>query len=64
MYIFKKKFFKCLLFFICSYQFNQHLMDSLCQEIQELDALSIVGHETSDGESDMDEHVSILCLSF
>lgn len=35
-------------------------MDSLCQEIQELDALSIVGHETTDGDSDMDEKVSVL----
>ncbi|TFK15140.1 magnesium transporter NIPA3 [Platysternon megacephalum] len=38
-----------------SYQFNQHLMDSLCLKILELDGLTLVEHEPSDGEADMDE---------
>ncbi|KAM5130028.1 codanin-1 isoform 2-T2 [Mantella aurantiaca] len=50
-----QEFFRDFILSAGNYQFNQHLMDSLCQEIQELDALSIVGHETTDEESDMDE---------
>ncbi|XP_018420396.1 PREDICTED: codanin-1 [Nanorana parkeri] len=50
-----QEFFRDFILSAGNYQFNQHLMDSLCQEIQELDALSIVGYETTDGESDMDE---------
>ncbi|XP_073466474.1 codanin-1 [Aquarana catesbeiana] len=50
-----QEFFRDFILSAGNYQFNQHLMDSLCQEIQELDALSIVGHETTDGDSDMDE---------
>lgn len=47
-------------FFLCqSYQFNQHLMDSLCLQILELDALALVEHERSDGEA-MDEQVSYM----
>ncbi|KAM4690522.1 codanin-1 [Rhinophrynus dorsalis] len=50
-----QEFFRDFILSAGSYQFNQHLMDSLCQEIQELDSISIVGHETTDAESDMDE---------
>lgn len=50
--------FDCVLFCLCSYQFNQHLMDSLCQEIQELDSNSIVGLEKTDVELDMEEQVT------
>ncbi|XP_029454551.1 codanin-1 isoform X2 [Rhinatrema bivittatum] len=38
-----------------SYQFNQHLLDSMCQKILELDGISLVEHEPSDGEADMDK---------
>ncbi|XP_068108058.1 codanin-1 isoform X2 [Hyperolius riggenbachi] len=50
-----QEFFRDFIISAGNFQFNQHLMDSLCQEIQELDVISIVGHETTDGESDMDE---------
>ncbi|XP_075700831.1 codanin-1 isoform X2 [Rhinoderma darwinii] len=50
-----QQFFRDFILSAENYQFNQHLMDSLCQEIQELDANSIVGHETTDVESDMEE---------
>ncbi|KAM9294415.1 codanin-1 [Gastrophryne carolinensis] len=50
-----QEFFRDFILIAGNYQFNQHLMDSLCQEIKELDAISIVGHETTDGESDMNE---------
>lgn len=33
-------------------------MDSLCLKILELDGLTLVEHEHSDGEADMDEQVS------
>lgn len=33
-------------------------MDSLCLKILELDSLTLVEHEPSDGETDMDEQVS------
>ncbi|KAM4014587.1 codanin-1 [Anomaloglossus baeobatrachus] len=50
-----QEFFRDFILSAGSFQFNQHLMDILCQEIQELDAISIVGHETTDEESDMEE---------
>ncbi|XP_066428517.1 codanin-1 [Eleutherodactylus coqui] len=50
-----QEFFRDFILSAGNYQFNQHLMDSLCQEIQELDSNSIVGHETTDVESDMEE---------
>nr|DBA14299.1 TPA: hypothetical protein GDO54_005292 [Pyxicephalus adspersus] len=50
-----QEFFRDFILTAGNYQFNQHLMDSLCQEIQELDTISIVGHESTDGESSMDE---------
>ncbi|XP_063803724.1 codanin-1 isoform X2 [Pseudophryne corroboree] len=50
-----QEFFRDFILSAGSYQFNHHLMDSLCQEIQELDAISIVEHETTDRESYMDE---------
>lgn len=34
-------------------------MDSLCLKILELDGLTLVEHEHSDGEADMDEQVSL-----
>ncbi|XP_056401807.1 codanin-1 isoform X2 [Hyla sarda] len=50
-----QEFFRDFILIAANYQFNQHLMDSLCQEIQELDANSIMGRETTDAESDMEE---------
>ncbi|XP_073408773.1 codanin-1 [Dendrobates tinctorius] len=50
-----QEFFRDFILSAASFHFNQHLMDILCQEIQELDAISIVGHETTDEESDMEE---------
>lgn len=34
-------------------------MDSLCLKILELDGLTLVEHEHSDGEADMDEQVRV-----
>lgn len=34
-------------------------MDSLCLKILELNGLTLVEHEQSDGEADMDEQVSL-----
>ncbi|XP_071971747.1 codanin-1 [Engystomops pustulosus] len=50
-----QEFFRDFILSAGNYQFNQHLMDSLCQEIQELDANSIVGHESTDVELDVEE---------
>ncbi|OCT68578.1 hypothetical protein XELAEV_18039879mg [Xenopus laevis] len=50
-----QEFFRDFILCAENYHFNQHLMDSLCQEIKELDGISIIGHEPADGESDMDE---------
>ncbi|XP_073494956.1 codanin-1 [Phyllobates terribilis] len=50
-----QEFFRDFILSAGSFQFNQHLMDILCQEIQELDAISIVVHEATDVESDMEE---------
>ncbi|XP_069587007.1 codanin-1 isoform X2 [Ranitomeya imitator] len=49
-----QEFFRDFILSAGSFHFNQHLMDILCQEIQELDAISIVGHEITDVESDME----------
>ncbi|NWX18076.1 CDAN1 protein, partial [Aegotheles bennettii] len=50
-----QQFFRDFILSAGSYQFNQHLMDSLCLKILELDCLTLVEHEHSDGEADMDE---------
>ncbi|XP_075049376.1 codanin-1 [Mixophyes fleayi] len=50
-----QEFFRDFILSAGNYQFNQHLVDSLCQEIQELDAISIVEHEATVGELDMEE---------
>ncbi|XP_067414003.1 codanin-1 isoform X2 [Emydura macquarii macquarii] len=50
-----QQFFRDFILSAGSYQFNQHLMDSLCLKILELDSLTLVEHEPSDGETDMDE---------
>ncbi|NXC50246.1 CDAN1 protein, partial [Penelope pileata] len=50
-----QQFFRDFILSAGSYQFNQHLVDSLCQKILELDGLTLVEHEHSDGEADMDE---------
>ncbi|NXK71398.1 CDAN1 protein, partial [Amazona guildingii] len=50
-----QQFFRDFILSAGSYQFNQHLMDSLCLKILELNALTLVEHEHSDGEADMDE---------
>ncbi|XP_015275531.1 PREDICTED: codanin-1 [Gekko japonicus] len=49
-----QEFFRDFILSAGSYQFNQHLMDSLCLQILELNALALVEHERSDGEA-MDE---------
>uniref|UniRef100_A0A8D2J8W9 Codanin-1 C-terminal domain-containing protein n=1 Tax=Varanus komodoensis TaxID=61221 RepID=A0A8D2J8W9_VARKO len=49
-----QQFFRDFILSARSYQFNQHLMDSLCLQILELDGLSLVEHEPSDGDA-MDE---------
>ncbi|KAJ7403184.1 codanin 1 [Pitangus sulphuratus] len=50
-----QQFFRDFILSAGSYQFNQHLMDSLCLKILELNGLTLVEHEHSDGEADMDE---------
>ncbi|XP_029454550.1 codanin-1 isoform X1 [Rhinatrema bivittatum] len=50
-----QEFFKDFILSAGSYQFNQHLLDSMCQKILELDGISLVEHEPSDGEADMDK---------
>ncbi|XP_048340099.1 codanin-1 [Sphaerodactylus townsendi] len=45
-----QEFFRDFILSAGSYQFNQHLMDSLCLQILELDALDLE-HECSDGET-------------
>ncbi|KAJ1103578.1 hypothetical protein NDU88_000999 [Pleurodeles waltl] len=50
-----QEFFRDFILSAGSFQFNQHLMDSLCQKILHLDAISLIEHKASDGEADMDE---------
>ncbi|NXU03005.1 CDAN1 protein, partial [Buphagus erythrorhynchus] len=50
-----QQFFRDFILCAGSYQFNQHLMDSLCLKILELNGLTLVEHEHSDGETDMEE---------
>ncbi|XP_074680319.1 codanin-1 isoform X3 [Strix aluco] len=50
-----QQFFRDFILSAGSFQFNQHLMDSLCLKILELNGLTLVEHEHSDGEADMDE---------
>ncbi|KFQ34343.1 Codanin-1, partial [Mesitornis unicolor] len=50
-----QQFFRDFILSAGSYQFNQHLMDSLCLKILELNRLTLVEHEHNDGEADMDE---------
>ncbi|NXJ47378.1 CDAN1 protein, partial [Spizaetus tyrannus] len=50
-----QQFFRDFILSAGSYQFNQHLVDSLCLKILELNGLTLVEHEHSDGEADMDE---------
>ncbi|NXH51687.1 CDAN1 protein, partial [Rhabdornis inornatus] len=50
-----QQFFRDFILSAGSYQFNQHLMDSLCLKILELNGLTLVEHEHSDGETDMEE---------
>ncbi|KFQ46259.1 Codanin-1, partial [Nestor notabilis] len=50
-----QQFFRDFILSAGSYQFNQHLMDSLCLKILELNGLTLVEHEHGDGEADMDE---------
>ncbi|OWK62609.1 Codanin-1 [Lonchura striata] len=50
-----QQFFKDFILSAGSYQFNQHLMDSLCLKILELNGLTLVEHEHGDGEADMEE---------
>ncbi|NXY55251.1 CDAN1 protein, partial [Callaeas wilsoni] len=63
-----QQFFRDFILSAGSYQFNQHLMDSLCLKILELNGLTLVEHEHSDGEADMDEqdekkHFTVALLS-
>uniref|UniRef100_H3ADC2 Codanin 1 n=1 Tax=Latimeria chalumnae TaxID=7897 RepID=H3ADC2_LATCH len=52
-------------FIVCagSYQLNQHLSDSLCQQILELDGLALQGHESTAGETDVEEQDERVCFS-
>ncbi|NWX81887.1 CDAN1 protein, partial [Nothoprocta pentlandii] len=50
-----QQFFRDFILSAGSYQFNQHLVDSLCLKILELDGLTLIEHVHSDGEADMDE---------
>uniref|UniRef100_A0A8D2QDZ1 Codanin 1 n=1 Tax=Zonotrichia albicollis TaxID=44394 RepID=A0A8D2QDZ1_ZONAL len=50
-----QQFFRDFILSAGSYQFNQHLMDSLCLKILELNGLTLVEHEHSDGEAEMEE---------
>ncbi|NXT70878.1 CDAN1 protein, partial [Chaetops frenatus] len=50
-----QQFFRDFILSAGSYQFNQHLMDSLCLKILELNGLTLVEHEHGDGEADMEE---------
>ncbi|KAG8449462.1 hypothetical protein GDO86_016205 [Hymenochirus boettgeri] len=47
-----QEFFRDFIISAGNYHFNHHLMDSLCQEIQELDDVSIIGHEP-DGDTEI-----------
>uniref|UniRef100_A0A8C4KNM7 Codanin 1 n=1 Tax=Dromaius novaehollandiae TaxID=8790 RepID=A0A8C4KNM7_DRONO len=63
-----QQFFRDFILSAGSYQFNQHLVDSLCLKILELDGLTLIEHEHSDGEADMDEqdekkHFTVVLLS-
>ncbi|XP_067894319.1 codanin-1 [Heterodontus francisci] len=48
-------FFRDFLLSAGSHQLNQHLSDTLCQQILELNSIAILSHESSEGEVDMDE---------
>ncbi|XP_072120038.1 codanin-1 isoform X2 [Mobula birostris] len=48
-------FFRDFLLCAGSHQLNQHLSDILCQQILELDGITILRHKSSGGEADMDE---------
>ncbi|XP_078262327.1 codanin-1 [Rhinoraja longicauda] len=48
-------FFRDFLLSAGSHQLNQHLSDTLCQQILELDSITILRHKSSGGEADMDE---------
>ncbi|NXM86301.1 CDAN1 protein, partial [Oenanthe oenanthe] len=50
-----QQFFRDFILSAGSYQFNQHLVDSLCLKILELNGLTLVEHDHSDGETDMEE---------
>ncbi|XP_072343744.1 codanin-1-like isoform X2 [Scyliorhinus torazame] len=43
-------FFRDFLLCAGSHQLNQHLSDTLCQQILELDSIAILNHESSEGE--------------
>uniref|UniRef100_A0A8C6YDJ8 Codanin-1 C-terminal domain-containing protein n=1 Tax=Naja naja TaxID=35670 RepID=A0A8C6YDJ8_NAJNA len=52
-----QEFFRDFILSAGSYRFNQHLVDSLCLQILELDSFALVEHEPSEGEamSEQDE---------
>ncbi|XP_041122102.1 codanin-1 isoform X2 [Polyodon spathula] len=52
-----QEFFRDFLLAAGSYQLNQHLMDSLCQQILELDSICILGPGSSkeEGEGDVEQ---------
>ncbi|KAJ7344788.1 hypothetical protein JRQ81_000738 [Phrynocephalus forsythii] len=62
-----QRFFRDFILSAGSYQFNQHLMDSLCLQILELDGLALVEHEPSDrdamGEQDEKKHFAVVLVS-
>ncbi|XP_043930145.1 codanin-1 [Protopterus annectens] len=50
-----QEFFRDFIVIAGSYQLNQHLIDSLSEELLELNDTTLVGRESADGEADMDE---------
>ncbi|XP_059505354.1 codanin-1 isoform X2 [Stegostoma tigrinum] len=48
-------FFRDFLLCAGSHQLNQHLSDTLCQQILELDGIGILSHGSSEHEADVDE---------
>uniref|UniRef100_A0A670XX17 Codanin-1 C-terminal domain-containing protein n=1 Tax=Pseudonaja textilis TaxID=8673 RepID=A0A670XX17_PSETE len=55
-----QEFFRDFILSAGSYRFNQHLVDSLCLQILELDSFALVEHEPSDGEDEKKHFASVL----
>uniref|UniRef100_A0A8C6Y9B2 Codanin-1 C-terminal domain-containing protein n=1 Tax=Naja naja TaxID=35670 RepID=A0A8C6Y9B2_NAJNA len=55
-----QEFFRDFILSAGSYRFNQHLVDSLCLQILELDSFALVEHEPSEGEDEKKHFASVL----